>query len=218
MRKQRKRKGTLILGSILAVLSVVYICLIATVDVQPLGLENTNIGFATINTAVAAKLPYSAIFYKISSLLGYSAFLIVAFFVVCGVVQLVKRKSLAKVDRSILAMGALFVITIILYVAFDKIVINYRPVILPGELELESSFPSSHTMLAIVVFGSAAIDLKRRLKGNKVGSIIGIVLCLLMLLIVVCRFLSGAHWLTDIVGGVLIAGALVAWYAYFSKK
>ena len=115
-------------------------------------------------------------------------------------------------------MGALFVITIILYVAFDKIVINYRPVILPGELELESSFPSSHTMLAIVVFGSAAIDLKRRLKGNKVGSIIGIVLCLLMLLIVVCRFLSGAHWLTDIVGGVLIAGALVAWYAYFSKK
>ena len=216
MRKQRKRKGTLILGSILAVLSVVYICLIATVDVQPLGLENTNIGFATINTAVAAKLPYSAIFYKISSLLGYSAFLIVAFFVVCGVVQLVKRKSLAKVDRSILAMGALFVITIILYVAFDKIVINYRPVILPGELELESSFPSSHTMLAVVVFGATIIEFGRRLGRGTAYKIIKVIMLALMVVSVLARILSGAHWISDIIGGLLISFALIMYYKYFS--
>ena len=208
----------LIAGIILTVLFILFIFVIKTIDVAAIGPEGSNVGLAGINKAVASVFHLNVIWYKLTQLLGYLAILIFAFFVICGFVQMIKRKSLFKVDRGILVMGCMFLVLFILYILFDKIAINYRPVILPGETGLEASFPSSHTMLAVCVFGSTMIEFRHRLKEGKAYNIIKWMMIALMVVTVVGHLLSGAHWFTDIIGGLLISGALISFFAAFGSE
>ena len=136
-----------------------------------------------------------------------------------GCWQLSDRKEIQKVDRDLMALGFVFALTLILYVVFAKIGINYRPVLEDGYLE--PSFPSSHTLLAVVVFGCSLAECERRMmKGTKKAVIerssYG---CFCLLLeIVIGRLLSGVHWLTDILGGILIGTAIVEMFKGIVEK
>ena len=99
-----------------------------------------------------------------------------------------------------------------LYVIFQKVVIDYRPVIMPGETMPEASFPSSHTMLAIVVLVGAMMQLKYYVKRKSARVILMADLIIIMVLTVAMRMFSGVHWLTDIVAGVLFSLTLIALY------
>ena len=128
-------------------------------------------------------------------------------------VQLLKRRSLKEVDPEILALGVFYVLVIGCYVLFELVVINYRPVLMPGAAEVEASFPSSHTMLICSVMGSTVMVLKRYIKGDalRMGLQAG---CVIVAVITVAgRLLSGVHWLTDILGGVLLSCALLALFS-----
>ena len=116
-------------------------------------------------------------------------------------------------DREILALGALYVVLACCYVFFEKVVINYRPVIMPGETAPEASFPSSHTMLACVIFESAALLVRRYVKGKKAQLVLGLLCFALSFVTVLLRLFSGVHWLTDVVAGVLLSTALLELYA-----
>lgn len=216
MRRGKQSKQPLLLGLLFTVLSVLFIFAVKYIDLEPLGLEGSNIGLAELNVVVSDAIGLNMFWYKISQMLGYVALVVVAFFALCGVLQLIKRRSLLKVDRGILCMGILFIVTMILYIFFDKWLINYRPFILPGELAPESSFPSSHTMLAVVVFGATIIEFGRRLGRGAAYKIIKIIMLALMVVSVLARILSGAHWISDIIGGLLISFALIMYYKYFS--
>ena len=147
--------------------------------------------------------------YKLTQVLGYAVLLLVAVFAVVGLLQLIRRKSLWKADREILALGCLYVVVFALYILFEKAIVNYRPVIMPGELAPEASFPSSHTMLACTVLGSAAALLKKYVKDESLVRILR-ALCVVVALVIVCgRLFSGVHWLTDIIGGLLYSAALL---------
>ena len=124
-------------------------------------------------------------------------------------VQLIRRKSLFKVDKNIIALGVLFAVVIILYVMFNKITVNYRPVILPDEGVLEASYPSSHTVLTCVVMGGAMLQLPYYIKNQGLRLALNTILALIILLTVGGRLVSGAHWLTDILGGILLSGCLL---------
>ncbi len=201
-------KRNLLFTSVLFLIFVVFTVLIKTIDVQKAGPLGSEIGFASINLAVFEKFGLSNNFYKLTKLLGFLSFAIIGFFAVLGVYQLIKRKSIKKVDYKIIALGCFYVLVFAFYFLFEIIVINYRPVLANGELE--ASYPSSHTILSLCVISSALIVLKDMLKDKKWLKItaycVGIAI---MAVMAVGRLLSGIHWFTDIIGAILLSCALV---------
>ena len=208
-----KNKHSLITPAVLFAVFVLYTAAVALIDVKPVGQMNSNVGMATINKALSDAIGIHMIWYDITNILGILALLIAAFFGVVGVIQLVTRKSLLKVDRDIIILGCFYVMVIVCYVLFDHFAINYRPVML--EDTLEASYPSSHNMLAVCVMSTAICQLKWKMRDEHVSRIVQGVLAVLIVLTVVGRMISGVHWFTDIIGGVLLSAFLVSLYVWF---
>ena len=208
-----RNKHSLITPAVLFAVFVLYTAAVALIDVKPVGQMNSNVGMATINKALSDAIGIHMIWYDITNILGILALLIAAFFGVVGVIQLVTRKSLLKVDRDIIILGCFYVMVIVCYVLFDHFAINYRPVML--EDTLEASYPSSHTMLAVCVMSTAICQLKWKMRDEHVSRIVQGVLAVLIVLTVVGRMISGVHWFTDIIGGVLLSAFLVSLYVWF---
>ena len=198
-------------GAVLLALFLILIVLIKTVDVQPVGPENSQIGLAAINTSFHNLTGLQMTLYKVTQVTGYLAILSVVIFGLWGVWQLIQRKSIARMDKDILLLGGLYAALAVCYLFFEKCIINYRPVIL--DEGLEASFPSSHTMLAMCLMLAAMEQLRRRLKDQPLGRILSMVCAVLLVVTVIGRLLSGVHWLTDILGGLLLGGALYLFYA-----
>lgn len=182
---------------------------VINVDVQPIGPENSRVGFADINGAVQSAFPYSEFFYQLTTYLGYLALLAVLGYGVLGILQLIKHRSLKRVDKQLMALGAFFVLMLLCYAVFEKLPVNYRPVIL--EEGLEASYPSSHTMLALCVFGAMMVPYPQLIPAEKL-TLVRIAAGTLMVISVVGRLLSGVHWLTDIVGAMLLSATLISFY------
>ena len=208
-----RNKHSLITPAVLFAVFVLYTAAVALIDVKPVGQMNSNVGMATINKALSDAIGVHMIWYDITNILGILALLIAAFFGVVGVIQLVTRKSLLKVDRDIIILGCFYVMVIVCYVLFDHFAINYRPVML--EDTLEASYPSSHTMLAVCVMSTAICQLKWKMRDEHVSRIVQGVLAVLIVLTVVGRMISGVHWFTEIIGGVLLSAFLVSLYVWF---
>ena len=153
------KKKNIIIASILTVVSIVYTLLVKYVDVKDIGPNNSSVGFATLNNAFKNLVGNTNIIYKISELFGYLLLLLVLIYGCIGLYQLIKRKSLFKVDREIIILGCFYVLMMIVYVLFEKVVINYRPVLIDGVLE--PSYPSSHTILSLCVGLSSLIVSQR---------------------------------------------------------
>ena len=194
-------------------LFLILIVAVKTVDVQAIGPEGTSIGLAGVNGSIHEAIGMQMIWYRITNYLGILSILIGICFACLGLFQLIRRKSLLKVDREILVLGGLYVILAILYILFEFFVISERPVILPGDEHVEASFPSSHTMLAFVILGSAVLMLGKYIHKERLCSILQAVFGVLILVAVFGRLLSGVHWFTDILGGILISAVLLFLFA-----
>ena len=150
--------------------------------------------------------------YKLTQIFGIAAIAVAGVFAVTGAVQLIKRKSLLKVDREVLMLGVVYIIVIVLYALFEKIAINYRPVILDAAEGLEPSYPSTHTMLILTIFGTAVRACGYYIKNTKLLVGARVFALIVMALTIVGRLICGVHWLTDIIGGVLISISLICLY------
>lgn len=208
-----KRRKIFITTLILFVIAVVYTLLVKYYDVVAIGPKATKVGFAGINGAVHNMLPYNETWYKITKYLGVVPFLICAFYGFIGIKELIKHKSLKKIDKRLIYLGIFYVVMLVVYVLADKIVINYRPILEDGVLE--SSFPSSHTLLAVCVCASSLLIAKYYVKNQKLLRVFNYLTIVLMLGLVIGRLISGVHWLTDIVGGVIYSVFLVSLYYSF---
>lgn len=205
----RLKKTDFRTGAALALLAALFTVAVSVIDVDAIGPAGTLVGFSHLNAAAHEALGVHMALYKLTQILGVAALGLAALFALMGLLQLIRRKSLWKVDREILALGCLYVAVLALYVLFEKAVVNYRPVIMPGELAPEASFPSSHTMLACTVLGSAAILCGKYVRDGRLARLLR-TLCVVVLAVIVCgRLLSGVHWLTDIIGGILYSAALL---------
>ncbi len=194
-------------------LFLLLILLIKTVDVAAVGPEGTEIGLSKLNVAVHNLFGENLGWYKVTNVLGYLAILIGLCFAAMGGLQLIYRRSILKVDKEILLLGALYVVTVFFYIFFEKVIVNYRPILLPDGEGVEASFPSSHTMLSCVILGSGLQLLKKYGKKNKtLQLVLTVVFAVMLALIVAGRLISGVHWFTDILGGILLSVALLNAY------
>ena len=178
-------------------------------DVQMIGPEETSIGLATINGMIHETTGVQMIWYEITSYLGILSILVGLCFACIGSVQLIRRRSLLKVDAEILSLGCLYVILAVLYILFELVVINERPIIMPGDEHVEASFPSSHTLLSFVIFGSAMIVIGKYVRNRSLCNLIQVLFGILILIAVFGRLLSGVHWFTDILGSLFLSAALL---------
>ena len=201
-------RNSYILSSIMVICFIIFTILVATVDVRPVGEYGSVVGFADFNETFYNMIGFNATMYKISKYLGYIALALVAVWGCVGLMQLIKGKSLKKVDKKLFVLCGLYAAMLVVYVLFEKVVINLRPVIVDAEEGLEASYPSSHTMLSIVVCMSSIVLYNVYIKNKNMRLMATIATVVLMVLIVATRFLSGAHWATDIVGALFASSML----------
>ena len=126
----KNEKNEFTAGILLLLAFVVWTVLIQTVDVQPVGVNGTTIGLASINTWFHKLTGVHMLVYTITDWLGLVPIFICLLFGIWGLVQLVKRRSLFKVDKDIIFLGVYYVIVIFSYLIFEMIPINYRPILL----------------------------------------------------------------------------------------
>lgn len=208
MKKNGKR--LLLLGVIFVIAFAVWTLLIQVVDVQPGGQNGTNIGFATFNCWFHKLTGVHMTIYVITDWLGLIPLFICIIFGGVGLSQLIKRRSLFKVDCDIIFLGIYYVIVIFGYLIFEMIPINYRPILIEGFME--ASYPSSTTLLVLSVMPTLILQANRRLENAKVKNMIGILTILFSAFMVIGRLVSGVHWFTDIVGSILLSAGLFLIY------
>ena len=213
----KENKKNIIMAGSLTLASIIYTLLVKFVDVKAIGPNGSEVGFAWLNKIFHNLLGEHMVIYKISEVLGYVVMLLVVIYGCIGLYQLIKRKSLLKVDKEIIKLGVFYVLMLVVYVLFEKIEINYRPVLMDGVLE--ASYPSSHTILALCICFSSLITSKKYFNKLYVKKI-NLVTVILTGLVLLLRTISGVHWISDIIGGIIISLTLVSYYqlAYYYKK
>ena len=212
MEKIRKKMFFMGVGFLGAFL--LWTVLVSYVDVRAIGQNASSVGFAALNGYVHNLTGVNMIQYKITDWRGLVKIGVAFGFAVLGLVQWVGRKSLFKVDRSILALGGFYIIVLAMYIFFEIVVINYRPVLIDGYLE--ASYPSSTTMLVMCVMPTAMMQLHARIKSDVFRRCVLISIAAFTAFMVIGRLASGVHWLTDIIGGALVSAGLVITYASVS--
>ena len=195
-------KRNILISFILLFISIIFIILLKTVDVRCNSINNSCIGLYTINHYFFNKIGVNIFFYNITDYLGIIPILLSFLYTFIGIKQLIKR----KVNREIIILGSFYVLVLLVYILFEKCIINYRPILIDGVLE--ASFPSSHTLISICFFGSSII-INNRLFKNIITKVLNIISLIISIIIVVFRFISGVHWFTDILGGILISSFLL---------
>ena len=211
-----KRHIALLVSIILFALFITWTILVKVVDVQKIGPLYTEVGLASLNRFFASTFAFDETWYKITDLLMALPFIYAAFAVIIGIIQLIKRKNLFKVDIDVLLFGVGLVLLVIFFVLFEKVVINYRPVIVEGELEV--SYPSTHCLMSIYTTLAVSLIVNNIFKDKKtLCLIINIVIYVLLGLSIGGRIAAGVHWISDIIGGILLSLAIYYLHLDFSN-
>ena len=213
-----KNKNNLFVSGISGLLVMLLIVLVRFVDVRPIGPEGTSIGLSRLNGFFFRLSGVNILWYHITDWLGVTAILVAFLFAMAGFVQLIKRRSILKVDHEILALGGLYIVVIGLYVLFEIVIVNYRPIIMPDGIHPEASFPSSHTMLVCVIMGSAIMLIGKYVKEKQLCRVLRGICAAIIGMTVIGRLIAGVHWFTDIVGGVLISIFLLSLFSEVLKR
>lgn len=207
---ERKTKNQFIFGTLLLALFIVFTISLTFVDMKPIGPQNSYVAYANINQAVHELFGVNMTLYNITDWAGVVAIFVALGFAILGLVQWIKRKSILKVDSSILLLGAFYIVVFGVYVFFEYNVINRRPVLINGILE--ASYPSSTTMLAMCVLPTSMMQFRRLIKNIKIRNTINTLGGLFTAFMVIGRLVCGVHWFTDILGGLIFSIAMILLY------
>lgn len=208
----KKYKNYIITGAILLA-TLIFTILVKFVDVKNVGANNSAIGLCAFNTWFN-KIGYNDTLYKVSKYIGFIPFVFVLLYGILGLYELIKNKSFKALDAKIYMLLIAYILMALVYIIFEIVVINYRPVLEDGKLA--ASYPSSHTLFAVVLCSTSIIfnihlyNKDEIIKDKKLLFITNIVIGLIGAVIVITRMFSGVHWITDIIGGLLFGFSIVS--------
>lgn len=199
----------------LAIATFFYTILVAAIDRKPIGPQGSKVGWSHLNGSFRDAIGENVFWDKLTDVLMVLAILTALTFVAIGVIQLIQSKNVFKVDKAIWAMAGLYVLMVVVYIVFDKIIkVNMRPILEEGG-KLECSYPSSHVLIICTIMGSAYVawgKIRFFTEREMVLEIARISVIAVIALTVAGRLISGVHWFTDIFGGMLFAATLVSAY------
>ena len=207
-------KRELMPGLVLLSGFLVWTILIRHIDVQRAGPGGTEIGFASFNVWFHRMTGVHMLIYTITDWLGLVPIFICMGFGLLGLIQWIKRRSLLRVDPDILLLGIYYLAVIFGYLLFEMVPINYRPILIDGNLE--ASYPSSTTLLVLSVMPTLKYQADRRVKSAVLGKSITIFVIVFSAFMVIGRLISGVHWATDIMGSVLLSSGLFMIYRFMA--
>lgn len=207
--KKTNRKNLIISGCFLAAFFL-WTMVVSFVDVQPIGPEDSAVGLAAFNGFVHRLTGVHMELYLLTDWLSLIPLLIAVGFGLLGLVQWIQRRSLLRVDFSILILGGFYVVVAALFLFFEVCVINYRPILIDGILE--ASYPSSTTLLVLCVMPTALLQFRGRIRHVLLRRCVTLLIIGFTAFMVIGRLISGVHWVTDIIGGILLSAGLVTLY------
>ncbi|MBR6029366.1 MAG: phosphatase PAP2 family protein [Clostridia bacterium] len=207
---KQNAKRTAAIGAALVLAFALWTLLIRTVDVQPVGVNGTDIGLATVNQWFHRLTGVHLWIYTVTDWLGLVPIAICLCFAALGLVQLIRRRNLLKVDADILLLGGYYILVIIGYLIFEMIPINYRPILIDGAME--ASYPSSTTLLVLSVMPTLTFQVNRRTAKPSPRRAAAAFALLFSAFMVLGRLVAGVHWLTDIIGAILLSAGLYSLY------
>ena len=203
-----KKKLWISLGLLFAF--VMWTAAVKLVDLGAIGPNGSIVGFSALNRFVHSLTGVNFTLYTITDWLGLVPVFVCLCFAALGLIQWIRRKSICKVDADILLLGGFYIVVITVYMLFETVVINYRPVLINDFLE--ASYPSSTTMLVLCVMPTAVLQVNHRIQSRIWKTCINTAILVFIAFMVIGRLLSGVHWFTDIVGGGLLSAGLVLLY------
>lgn len=212
----QKRQRKLLLAFLCLVAFVLWTTLLPLVDTKPIGPRGSSVGFATFNGFVHGLTGVCMPLYLVTDWLGLVPIAVAFGFAVLGLVQWIRRRRLLAVDRSILVLGGFYLATLAVYVLFELLVINCRPVLIDGFLE--ASYPSSTTVLTLCIMPTAGMQFAARIRKKALRCCVTATVAAFTVFMVLGRFLSGVHWASDIIGGFLVSAGLVGLYDALVKE
>lgn len=206
----KKTKRNFIISGGLFSVFLIFTLIVTFVDVRPVGANGSKVGLASLNQWFFNLLGVIEPLDVLTDVFMCVAIALFAGLAVVGVVQWVKRKSIKKVDKELILFALCCCLMGCCYLFFEAVVINTRPTAIEGVLE--ASYPSSHTLIIGVVLGCAIVLNQKRNIESKYKNLINVVICAFAGVAIVCRCLSGMHWLTDIFAGALLASSIDMFY------
>ena len=207
---KRNEKTHLWVGIGFLIVFLLWTALIRCVDVQAVGPRGTRVGFTAFNLWFHHLTGVHMTIYTITDWLGLVPIVICLCFGAVGLIQMVRRRSLRRVDPDIVLLGLYYILVILAYLVFEMVPINYRPILINGALE--ASYPSSTTLLVLSVMPTLVFQVGRRCERKTVTRAVSIIVVLFSAFMVIGRSVSGVHWATDIVGSVLLSFGLFKLY------
>lgn len=197
-------------GILLLALFLLWTVVVKTVDVAQAGETATLVGFAALNSRFHSLTGVHMWIYDLTDLLSVIPLGVCALFGLLGALQLIRRRSLREVDRDILLLGIYYVVVIGAFFLFEVFPVNFRPIFIEGKLE--ASYPSSTTLLVLSVMPTLPFQIDRRCGKAGLKWAVRILTALFSAFMVIGRLVCGVHWLTDIVGGLILSVGLFLLY------
>lgn len=206
------KKTQLYIALINLVIFIVYTILVKKIDTDNIGPNDSIVGFSHLNIFFYNITSTNFLIYELTDWAGIIPIIIGFIYGFVGLFQWIKRKNILKVDSNILSLGILYLITFGVYMFFEYFVINRRPVLIDGYLE--ASYPSSTTMLVLFFMITSIDQTNKYCIKTHIRDALNIIQTLFIIFMVIGRILSGVHWLTDIVGGIIISISLIKMYQF----